>query len=82
MSGTKSGGEKASITNKQRYGEDWYSKIGKRGVLHRRQEKETRPFYKDRKLASRAGAIGGRISRRRSKPMEVTEKSWIKRMFG
>ena len=28
MSGTLSGGKKAAATNKSRYGQDWYSKIG------------------------------------------------------
>ena len=31
MSGTLSGGKKAAATNKSRYGQDWYSKIGSIG---------------------------------------------------
>lgn len=60
MSGTKTGGLKAGATNKLRHGDDFYKRIGsiggKRGT--------TGGFYADRELARRAGAIGGRISRR------------------
>lgn len=31
MSGTKEGGKKAALTNKLRYGEDFYQKIGRQG---------------------------------------------------
>lgn len=31
MSGTLEGGKKAAATNKNRYGSDWYAKIGKIG---------------------------------------------------
>lgn len=31
MSGTIKGGQKAAATNKERYGKDWYAKIGKIG---------------------------------------------------
>ena len=31
MSGSRSGGLKAAETNKQKYGSDWYKKIGKLG---------------------------------------------------
>lgn len=31
MSATIAGGKKAAISNKERYGEDFYSKIGKKG---------------------------------------------------
>ena len=31
MSGTVSGGKKASITNKQKHGEDFYKRIGSKG---------------------------------------------------
>ena len=60
--GTKEGGRKASITNRARYGEDWYKKIGSIGGSKCRPE--TRAFAVDPELARRAGAKGGRISRR------------------
>lgn len=64
MSGNATGGKKAAQTNKQRYGIDFYKVIGsiggKNGV--------TGGFWNNRALARRAGAIGGRISKRK-KPM-------------
>lgn len=61
MAGTKEGGIKASITNKQKYGEDFYKIMGKKGgqvtgVL--------KGFALDPERAKRAGQKGGKISRR------------------
>lgn len=60
MAGTKDGGIKASNTTKARHGEDFHKRVGaiggKRGT--------TGGFWADRDLARRAGAKGGRISRR------------------
>ena len=61
MTGTKAGGMKAAITNKQRHGEDFYAKIGQKGG----QNGHTGGFAGNPELARRAGAIGGKISRRR-----------------
>lgn len=63
MAGTKAGGRAAAATNKAKYGEDFYSKIGAVGGKVGR----TGGFFADRELARRAGAIGGRKSRRRRK---------------
>ena len=60
MAGTKEGGLKAATTNKQRHGDDFYAKIGRKGGLLGR----TGGFYANRELARRAGAIGGKISKR------------------
>lgn len=60
MSGTRKGGRSAAITNKERYGEDFYKKIGAKGGKLGR----TGGFYVNRKLASTAGKKGGSISRR------------------
>lgn len=62
MAGTKAGGLAAAATNKEKYGPDFYGKIGKLGGSVRRPE--TRMFYRDRELARTAGTRGGRISRR------------------
>lgn len=60
MAGTKEGGRKAAITNKQRYGEGFYKGIGAAGG-----RKSTGGAFKyDRELASRAGRKGGMASRR------------------
>ena len=63
MSGNVTGGKKAADTNKERYGKEFYKKIGSKGgsVEHR----DTRPFTKNRDLARKAGAKGGRKSTRK-----------------
>jgi len=60
MSGTKKGGKAAAATNKNKYGADFYSKIGAVGGKKGR----TGGFFANRELARKAGAKGGRISRR------------------
>lgn len=60
MSGTLEGGRKAAITNKERYGDEFYRNIGRRGG----QNGHTGGFASDPERARWAGAKGGRISRR------------------
>lgn len=60
MSGTKAGGLKASRTNLERHGEDFYKRIGSKGG----QNGHTGGFAGNPELARKAGAKGGRISRR------------------
>lgn len=60
MAGTKAGGQAAAKTNKTKYGSDFYAKIGAKGGVVGR----TGGFFADRELARKAGAKGGRISRR------------------
>jgi general stress protein YciG len=60
MAGTKAGGQAAAATNKKKYGSDFYAKIGAKGGKLGR----TGGFYANRDLARKAGAMGGRISRR------------------
>jgi len=52
MAGTKAGAQKTRETNLRKYGPNYYKEIGARGgsISH----PETRPFYVDRHLASRA----------------------------
>lgn len=61
MSGTKIGGLKASKTNKELYGEDFYRNIGAKGG----RNGHTGGFAANPALARIAGAKGGRASRRR-----------------
>lgn len=63
MAGNVEGGKKAANTNKDKYGEDFYSRIGAMGG----KLGHTGGFYVNRKLASTAGAIGGRKSRRKKR---------------
>lgn len=60
MAGTKAGGQKAAATNKARYGEDFYAKIGRVGG----KKGTTGGFAANPELAKLAGAKGGKISRR------------------
>ena len=60
MSGTKAGGLKAAQTNRQKYGKEFYSQIGRKGG----QNGHTGGFAANPALARIAGAKGGRISRR------------------
>ena len=60
MAGTLEGGRAAASTNKLKYGEDFYAKIGRRGG----QKGRTGGFAANRELARTAGAIGGKKSRR------------------
>jgi uncharacterized protein len=60
MAGTMKGGKAAAVTNKRKYGEDFYAKIGAKGGRLGR----TGGFAANRELARKAGAVGGRKSRR------------------
>lgn len=60
MAGTKEGGKKSAQANKERYGKDFYSRIGAKGG----KAGHTGGFAADPELARRAGAIGGRKSKR------------------
>lgn len=60
MSGTKAGGLKATQTNRRKYGDDYYSRMGRKGG----QMGHTGGFAANPALARIAGAKGGRISRR------------------
>lgn len=60
MSGTAEGGAKAQATNKKKFGEDYYAKIGALGGTRSR----TGGFYVNRELAREVGAKGGQKGRR------------------
>ena len=60
MSGSRLGGLKAAETNKQKYGRDWYKKIGKIGG----KACVPKGFAVNPELAKRAGSTGGKLSKR------------------
>lgn len=60
MAGSKEGGLKAYMTNKQKYGEDFYKRIGSIGG----KKGTTGGFFANRELAREAGRKGGRVSRK------------------
>lgn len=68
MSGTIEGGRKAAETNKKRYGEAFYSNVGRKGgvtshLINPITGKAIKGFAISGKAAS-AGALGGSRSRR------------------
>lgn len=69
MGGSIIGGKKAAATNKSRYGNDWYARIGALGGrLGKTGGFASNKIGDDgltgRERASKAGAIGGRRSKR------------------
>jgi hypothetical protein len=73
MAGTKAGGKKAAATNKHKYGEDFYAKIGAFGGVATNVPKG---FASDlvgpdgltgKERATVVGVIGGRKSSRRKR---------------
>lgn len=60
MAGTVEGGRKAAKTNKEKHGDDFYARIGRKGG----KNGHTGGFASNRELASMAGKIGGMISKR------------------
>lgn len=69
MANTKEGGRKARATNIERYGKDYYRKIGSLGG----RKGHTGGFAANPALARVAGAIGGRKSKRTSGPAKQKE---------
>lgn len=67
MAGTINGGKLAAETNLRVYGKDFYKRIGAMGGKKGR----TGGFFANRELARTAGALGGRISKRR-KSINIT----------
>lgn len=61
MAGTKAGGKRAALTNKTKYGADFYARIGGSGGA----KKVPKGFAKNKQLAVEAGRKGGSISRRK-----------------
>lgn len=69
MAGNKMGGQKTRETNYEKYGKDFYKNIGSIGgkKVHKvnpETGKALKGFALNRELASRAGKVGGSLSRR------------------
>lgn len=64
MSGTREGGLKTAVVNKERHGEDFYIKTGRLGGQVKGVKKG---FAANPELAKIAGAKGGSISRKGNK---------------
>lgn len=62
MAGTKLGGRKAAATNKEKHGEDFYQRIGRKGGS--KSHPKTRAFAANPELAKTAGAKGGKSGKR------------------
>ena len=77
MPGTAEGGRKAAETNKKRYGEGFYKKIGFAGGKKSRNG----GFAANPELASLAGQMGGLLSRKNGRdisPEAVAEAEKIR----
>lgn len=62
MAGSKEGGKKAALTMKERYGNDVYKRLGQKGG--KVVTDKPKGFAANHELAKRAGAKGGRKSKR------------------
>ena len=60
MAGTEAGGKKAALTNKTKYGKNFYAEIGRKGGMNG----HTGGFAANPALAKIAGAKGGSVSKR------------------
>ena len=69
MAGNLEGGRKAAATNKKLYGKDFYANIGRKGG----KNGHTGGFAADPERARRAGAIGGKKSKRGPAKKKVVE---------
>ena len=67
MAGTKAGGRKAAITNKKKYGHDFYASIGRKGG----RNGHTGGFAANPELAKIAGRRGGLTSSRAKHPKAI-----------
>ena len=74
MAGTVEGALKAAASNMERYGADYYRRIGQRGGTISRGG----GFASSHELAVRAGRKGGTISRRGPSKKTLAEKKVIK----
>ena len=63
MPGTKAGGAKAAITNKAKFGEDYYQRLGREGGAAGTGHK----FGHGKVDPAVIGALGGAISKRRAR---------------
>jgi hypothetical protein len=64
MSGTKLGGQHAAKTNKDKYGSDFYARIGSQGGRKLGVKKGFAAGEEGRRRARIYGALGGKKSRR------------------
>lgn len=67
MAGNRIQGIRTAVTNKQKYGEDYYARIGALGGSTRTAKTKLKGFGANRELARAAGAKGGTVSRRKSR---------------
>lgn len=65
MGGTKVGGKKAAQSNIERYGKDYYARLGSKGGKVGRSG----GFYGQPEIARAMGAVGGLLSRK-TKPAD------------
>lgn len=74
MPGTREGGRKAAETNLKRHGKNFYAEIGHKGGSKGAADGAIKGFAANRELARKAGAKGGKISRRGPAKKTVEKK--------
>lgn len=72
MSGTKAGGKLAAKANKEKYGKDFYAKIGRIGG-----SVDTPKGFSISGKARSAGSKGGKRSKRGHKLIKETEEAFV-----
>ena len=79
MAGTRDGGRKASLTNRAKYGPDFYKNIGRKGGINGHDGGfASKGLGKDgltgTERAKIYGSIGGKVSRRGRAHLELTDE--------
>lgn len=64
MGGTLIGGRKAAKTNKERYGDDFYKRLGEKGGKASAADGAIKGFAANNKRAKLSGQVGGKLSKR------------------
>lgn len=78
MPGNKIGGLKAAKTNKAKWGEDFYARIGREGGKNGKGPGYTGGFASNSELASRAGRLGGMASHRKAPNLSPSKVAYIR----
>jgi hypothetical protein len=71
MAGTKEGARKGALTNKQKYGPDFYKKIGSQSWKNPERSHETGFALRPKEVRVELGRLGGKKTKNEYKPKEV-----------
>lgn len=79
MSGTYMGGLQTAKTNKEKYGEDYYKKIG--AIGGRKITDKPKGFAANNDLARAAGRIGGTVSSRSRRLTQAEKEAALQKLY-